>query len=135
MTFNYISLGEQLRVLAEEYSEDDLELDQGVCEEENDYVTCVTQLPYDANDRLLLYGTRSGAIFGLSAETRSKLFSLPFPLPENATASMTSRHDVIGLAMLPPGILAVCYEGCGVVFLDFTLQNPPHRPPTRGAMK
>lgn len=126
-----INIQEQMKQLAEEYYED-ADDDSGLFDDNDDHVTAVTSVPVDS-DFLLLYGTRSGCIFGMSVDTRTKVFSIPFP--HDPADEHKVRRDVQGLGFMPDGKMVVCFEGTGLTVLDFGLEDPPDRPPTRGQPK
>ena len=126
-----INIQEQIKQLAEEYYEEDLD-DDGVFDKNDDNVTSVSSVPFE-DDHLLIYGTRAGCIFGMAVDIRSKLFSIPFS--HDGAEEKSVRKDVLGASLLPDGKLVVCYEGFGITILDFSPENPPDRPPTRGQAK
>lgn len=116
-----------MRQLAEEFydNEDD---DSGLFDEDDDHVTAVTSVPYlDQSDFILLYGIKSGCIFGMSVENRTKVFSIPFP--HEIYDDHQVRTDVLGLCFLPKGKMLICYEGFGLTMLDFSPEEPPDKPP------
>ena len=123
-----INIQDQMRQLAEEFLEDDDD-DAGLFGDDDDHVTSVTGVPSD-NDNILIYGTKSGCVFGMSVLQRTKLFNIPCP-HEAAIEAPSQRRDVQAITFVPPGRLAVCYEKHGLTVLDFSPENPPDRPPTR----
>ncbi|ELU12335.1 hypothetical protein CAPTEDRAFT_220197 [Capitella teleta] len=123
-----INIQDQMKQLAEEFLEDEDD-DAGLFGDDDDHVTAVTHVPSD-EDYILIYGTKSGCVFGMSVLQRTKLFNIPCP-HEAALEEPTQRKDVQAIAFVPPGKLAVCYEKYGFTTLDFSPENPPDRPPTR----
>lgn len=130
-----INIQDQMRELAEEFLEDEEEEDAGLFGEDDDHVTSVTCARSD-DDHVLMYGTKSGCIFGMSVNSRTKLFNIPCPHevlaagPETA-AGASRRRDIQGLRYIAKGKLVVSYEKYGLTLLDFSPENPPDRPPTR----
>ena len=98
--------------------------------EDDDHVTSVTSFPVDGgSDFLLLYGTASGAVFGMSVNRRSNVFSIPCP---HVTDGVPSSTAVDAAAFLPSGHLLVAYRGrTAFTAMNFGVENPPNRPPTR----
>jgi len=96
--------------------------------EDDDHVTSVTSFPIDGGaDFLLLYGTVSGCVFGMSVNHRSKVFSIPCPHVDVSTSAA-----VDAVTFLPSGQLLVGYRGwTGFTVLNFGVVDPPNRPPTR----
>ena len=123
-----INIQDQMRQLAEEFQEDEDE-DVGLFGDDDDHVTSVTGAPSD-EDYILIYGTKSGCVFGMSVLQRTKLFNIPCP-HEAAIEAPSQRRDVQAITFVAPGRLAVCYEKYGLTVLDFSPDNPPDRPPTR----
>ena len=121
-----INIQDQMRQLAQEFLDDDD--DMGLYETEDDHVTSVCGVKGD-NDTIVIYGTRSGCIFGMSVNTRKKLFNIPCPY--GSPEGLPIKKNVQGIAFLPGGKLAVAYEKQGLTIMDFGLENPPDRPPTR----
>ncbi len=116
-----------MRQLAEEFYEDD-EDDGELFDDENDHVTAVTCVPHDQSDFMLIYGIKSGCIFGMSVENRTKVFSVPYP-HEIYDDTNRVKTDVLGLCFLPKGKMLICYEEFGLTMLDFAPEAPPDRPP------
>jgi len=96
--------------------------------EDNDHVTSVTSFPINGGvDFLLLYGTMSGCVFGMSVNHRSKVFSIPCPHVDVSTSAA-----VDALTLLPSGQLLVAYRGwTGFTVMNFGVEDAPDRPPTR----
>jgi len=96
--------------------------------EDDDHVTSVTSFPIDGgSDFLLLYGTVSGCVFGMSVNHRSKVFSIPCP---HVDVSASAAVDAV--TFLPSGQLLVAYRGwTGFTVMNFGVADPPNRPPTR----
>jgi len=96
--------------------------------EDNDHVTSVTSFPINGgSDFLLLYGTVSGCVFGMSVNHRSKVFSIPCP---HVDVSASAAVDAV--TFLPSGQLLVAYRGwTGFTVMNFGIADPPDRPPTR----
>jgi len=96
--------------------------------EDNDHVTSVTSFPINGgSDFLLLYGTVSGSVFGMSVNHRSKVFSIPCP---HVDVSASAAVDAV--TFLPSGRLLVAYRGwTGFTVMNFGIADPPDRPPTR----
>lgn len=126
-----INIQEQMKQLAEEYYDDEDD-DSGLFDEEDDTVTAVTSVPFE-NDHILIYGTRAGCVFGMAVNLRSKIFSIPYAHESENQHEM--RNDVLGVSLLPDGKLITCYQGSGLTMLDFSPEDPPDRPPTRGQAK
>ncbi len=114
-----------MRQLAEDFYEDEDD-DSGLFDDEDDHVTAVTCVP-NQSDFMLIYGIKSGCIFGMSVENRNKVFSIPFP--HEVFDDHQVRRDVLGLCFLPKGKMLICYEGFGLTLLDFSPEDPPDRPP------
>jgi len=95
-------------------------------------VTSVTSFPVNGgSDFLLLYGTVSGCVFGMSVTHRSRVFSIPCPHVMDAAASASSA-TVDAAVFLPSGQLLVAYRGRpGFTVMNFGVEDPPDRPPTR----
>ena len=96
--------------------------------EDNDRVTSVTSFPIDSGaDFLLLYGTVSGCVFGMSVNCRSKVFSIPCP-----HVDVQGSAAVDAITFLSAGQLLVAYRGStGFTMMNFGVEDPPNRPPTR----
>lgn len=141
--------------------------DSGVVGDDDDHVTSVTSIPIVGgsgddddggggaeSDSLLVYGTVSGCVFGMSVSRRSKVFSVPCPLSvdqlppvtatqatkkngETAAAASSSgagghRGSVTGVVVVPSGQLVLAFGGCtSLVTVNFNVENPPDRPTTR----
>ena len=116
-----------MRELAEEFLED--EDDCGLYGDDDDHVTTVTSVQSD-DDFVLMYGTKSGCIFGMSVNNRLKLFNIPCPHDAQGDSAQ-ARRGIQGLQFLPNGLLAVAYEKYGLTLMDFTMEDPPDRPTTR----
>lgn len=142
-----INIQDQLRGLAEEdcslqeHGVDNFDdADSGLSDEEEDHVTSSVSVNCSAEHALLVYGTRSGCIFGLSTRSRSKIFSIPFAgdvasdtvYPSVDSNGTDRKRDVKALSFLTGGKIAVVYEGYGLALLDFDVSDPPDRPTTRG---
>ena len=97
--------------------------------EDNDHVTSVTSFPVDGGaDFLLLYGTVSGCVFGMSVNHRSKVFSIPCPHVDITSTSAA----VDAVTFMTSGQLLVAYRGStGFTAMNFGVKDPPNRPPTR----
>ena len=127
---------EQMREMCNQFaaSDDDMETDDVIDDSDadvseiggDDHVTSVCSVA-TSSDRLLIYGTRSGCVFGLSLNTRQKLFNIPCPF--GSLDGTAVRAQVQGLTFLPGGKLAVAYDRQGLTVLDFGLVDPPDRPP------
>ena len=115
-----------MRQLAEEFYEDEDD-DSGLFDDDDDHVTSVTCVPHDQSDFMFIYGIKSGCIFGMSVESRTKVFSIPFP--HEIYDDHQVRKDVLGLCFLPKGKILICYEGFGLTMLDFSPEDPPDKPP------
>ena len=126
-----INIQDQMKQLAEEFSEEE-EDETGFIENEDDHVTSVTSIRF-GSDYMLVYGTRSGCVFGISVTNRMKVFSIPYP-HENADQQPVPK-GVLGVGYVAEGKVVVSFEGVGLTVLDFGLEDPPDRPPTRGQMK
>ena len=113
-----INIQEQMRELAEQHLEDEDD-DSGLFEEDDDHVTAVTSVKL-CKDYMLIYGTRSGCLFGMSVDTRTKVFSIPFPY--GSTEESRVRKDVQGLCYVADGRIVAAYEGRGITLLDFNKQ-------------
>ena len=132
-----INIQNQLRSLTgEDICETD-DTESALFDDDEDYVTAsVSVQSSDSENALLVYGTRSGCVFGLSTLSRAKVFSIPFALEATDLAGPHSlKKNVRGLLFLPGGKLAVCYEGYGLALLDFNVQDPPDRPSTQWGRK
>ena len=123
-----INIQDQVKQIAEEYytEEDD---DSGTCEEEEDFVTCVTCIPFEG-ESLLVYGLKSGCILGVKVQSRTKVFSVPYPFETSETNS--PKKEVVAIGYVNSGKIGCVYEKWGLTVLDFTPESPPDRPPTRG---
>lgn len=120
-----------MRQLAEEFIED--EEDMGLYDDDDDdHVTSVCKAAADG-DNILMYGTRSGCVFGMSVKTRTKLFNIPCPY--GSPEGLPIKMNVQGMTFLLGGKLAIAYEKQGLTVLDFGVENPPDRPPTRHAKR
>ena len=103
----------------------DDDIDCGVYgSDDDDHVTLITSVlrsaEADADDHVLIYGTKSGCVFGMSVRSRCKLFNVPCPAEvTQGSAATTTRRDVTGLRYLPGGRLLVVYERHGLAVLDF----------------
>ena len=126
-----INIQDQMKQLVEEFYEDEDD-DSGLFEDDDDNVTAVSSLPFE-NDHILIYGTKSGCVFGMAVDIRTKVFSIPFP--HEIGDERRVKKDILWLSLLSNGKLVVCYEGLGVTILDFSPEHPPDRPPTRGQPK
>lgn len=124
-----INIQDQMRQLAEEFLEDDEE-DAGLFEEDDDHVTSVTCVGSD-DDHVLMYGTKSGCVFGMSVNKRMKVFNIPCPHDIAEDSSAVHRRGVQAIRFVPEGKIVVSYEKYGLTVLDFSPENPPDRPPTR----
>ena len=122
-----INIQDQMKELAEEFMDEDEE-DCGLFGDDDDHVTAVTSVRSD-DDHILMYGTKSGCIFGMSVNRRSKLFNIPCPV-EVETGTSAPR-SITGLAFVPEGKVVATYDKEGLTMLDFSPVNPPDRPPTR----
>ena len=123
-----INIQDQMRELVEEFLDVDEE-ECNLCEKDDDHVTSVTSVQSD-EDHLLIYGTKSGCIFGMSVSKRLKLFNIPCPhLPTDSPTS--TRHDVQSLQVMAGGMLVVVYGKCNLTLMDFSSEDPPERPFTR----
>ena len=120
-----INIQDQMRELVEEFLDVEEEEDCSLCEKDDNQVTSVTSLQSD-DDHLLIYGTKSGCIFGMSVNKRLKLFNIPCPQLPTSTS-----HAVQGLDYMAGGLLAVVYEKGNLAVMDFSLEDPPEGPFTR----
>jgi hypothetical protein len=127
-----INVQDQTRKLSEEFTDinttntDDTD-ECSLIIDDDDYVTSVTSLPTDnGSDYLLVYGTVSGCVFGMSVQRRTKLFSVPCPHSDVQKAAVQS------ISFLPTGQLITAYQGrTDLTLMNFGADNPPDRPPTR----
>lgn len=128
-----INIQDQMKQLALDYYQDEDDDDSGLFDADDDQVTAVCAVMFQ-DDNILIYGTRAGCIFGMSVESRTKLFSIPFPHDCDGQDQRV-RKDVIALDLIQGDKLVVCFEGHGLTILDFGQRDAPHRPPTRGQQK
>ena len=130
-----INVQDQTRQLSEELDDvDDYVVPS--TDDDDDHVTSVTGLPINGGaDNLLVYGTVSGCAFGMSVRRRSTVFSIPCPLPVDQLRSTTSAENpgsLRSIAVLPTGQIVLAYVGYGgITIMDFNVEDPPDRPPTR----
>lgn len=154
-------LTEELEAAAADLSDDDgaeyitSTYGGGTVGDDDDHVTSVTSVPVvsgtgregSETDNLLVYGTVSGCVFGMSVSRRSKVFSVPCPLSVDqlppvtpgttnggvAAAGHSSRRgSVTGVVVVPSGQLVLAFQGCkSLVTVNFNVENPPDRPTTR----
>ena len=91
--------------------------------DDDDHVTSITSVrrsaEVDGDDHVLVYGTKSGCVFGMSVRSRCKLFNVPCPEAVLRGSAATARRDVLGLRYLPGGRVLVVYERHGLAVLDF----------------
>jgi len=120
-----INIQDQMKEMTEEFLDADDEDDCGLVNDDGDHVTSVTSLSFQ-DELLIVYGTMSGCIFGMSVARRSKVFNIPCPFGDEA-----GRKNALGVVFHPSGKLVVGYEKHGLVLLDFGYECPPPRPPTR----
>ena len=113
--------------------EDDViddEVDCGVYggDDDDDHVTSITSVRRSSDvggdDHVLVYGTKSGCVFGMSVQSRCKLFNVPCPAAVLRDSVSTARRDVHGLRYLSDGRLVVVYERHGLAMMDFTQASP-----------
>ena len=97
---------------------------------DDDHGTLITRVRRSSkagvDSRVLIYGTKSRWVFGMSVRTRCKLFNVPYPAEvtqgsgaTTTTTTTTTRRDVTVLRYLPGGRLLVVYERHGLAVLDF----------------
>ena len=134
-----INIQDQMRELCKQFlaaddDYDDDDDDVGVYDDDcdDDHVTAVCSVATD-DDSVLIYGTRSGCVFGMSVNSRRKLFNIPCPF--GSVDGPAVRAQVQGMTFLPGGRLAVAYDRQGLTVLDFGLANPPDRPPPTRHMR
>ncbi|KAK2179913.1 hypothetical protein NP493_466g01002 [Ridgeia piscesae] len=92
--------------------------------DDDDHVTLITSVrrssEADADSHVLIYGTKSGCVFGMSVRSRCKLFNMPYPAEvTQGSATTTTHRDVTGLRYLPGGRLLVVYERHGLAVMGF----------------
>jgi hypothetical protein len=119
-----INIQDQMRELT--FTEQDDDDDCGLCRDEDDSVTTATSVALDG-DHLLLYGTRSGSLSGMSVGNRCKLFALPCSTDKqdvnvegDSADAKLERNEVQFISFMQPGAVVVCYEKGGLSILDFS---------------
>ena len=124
-----INIQDQMRELALADDDDDC----GLCRDEDDSVTVASSVALDG-DHLLIYGTRSGTLSGMSVVNRCKLFTIPCPnqdtqnmetsesmeTNDGISSSKMEKNDVQQVCFMQPGMLVAYYEKFGLSVLDFT---------------
>ena len=63
--------------------------------DDDDHVTLITSVRRSAeadaaDDHVLIYGTKSGCVFGMSVRSRCKLFNVPYPAEETQVSAATT---------------------------------------------
>ena len=96
-------------------------------DDDGDHVTCVTSLPAGGASagHVLLCGTLSGAVYGISVDARRRLFTVAGPRPGVGTPPHTGaetnpdRPRVRGLRFVPSGRLVVLYDTAELGVFDY----------------
>lgn len=126
-----INIQDQMRELADELADDDDDEDDlGLYGADDDHVTCVAVAIASGTDHLLIYGTKSGCVFGMSVQQRCKLFSLPCPC--DGAGAVATQRGVMALSILNGAKVVAAYEKHGLVVMDFaSADGTAERPGTR----